>query len=94
MHRSERKVEPGRAAKNPFYLPEWLRLGTVRKGTYFSLGWNGIDTGLLQNSVTIPLNLGDRAGLTTVNSLWTARFLLFNRWKRVVSFFVELEEIG
>lgn len=92
MHGSEREGEreSGRGAKKPFHLPEWLRLGTVRKGTYFSLGWNGVDTGLLQDSVPIPLNLGDGAGLTTVDTLWTAILFLFNRWECIVSFLVEL----
>ena len=77
-------------ATKPCCLPERLRLGTVRKGTYFSLGWNGIYARLLQDSVPITLNLSDGARLTTVDTLRTAGFFLFDRWQSVVSFLVEL----
>lgn len=72
---------------------EWLRLGTVRKGTYFSLGRDGVDTRLLQDSITVALNLGNGARLATVDSLLAIRFILFDRGQGVVSFRVELGNV-
>lgn len=72
---------------------EWLRLGTVRKGTYFSLGRDSVDTWLLQNTVTVALNLCNGARLATVDTLLAVRFFLLDWRQSIVSFRVELGNV-
>lgn len=74
------------------HLPERLRLSTVREGTYFSLSRYSVNTLLLQDAVTIALHLRHRAGLSTVDTLLTIRFV-FLYWRQCfVCFGVELSQ--
>lgn len=69
--------------------PECRKLRSEAEWTTFLLSWDGVDAGLWNDSIAITLNLCDCTGLTSINTLLSVRFFLFN-WQRIMSFSVQL----